>query len=45
MPAFQYAALDARAAAYWGGAEVPAPKWPTGIDPLSAHVSAPDATA
>ncbi|MGQ2990486.1 AAA family ATPase, partial [Brevundimonas sp.] len=39
------AALDARAAAYWGGAEVPAPTWPAGIEPLSAHVSAPDPLA
>ena len=36
------AALDARAAAYWAGAEVPAPAWPTGVEPLATHVSAPD---
>ncbi len=39
------AALDARAAAYWGGAEVPAPTWPAGVEPLAAHVSAPDPLA
>jgi chromosome segregation protein len=36
------AALDSRAAAWWAGAEVPAPVWPTGVEPLAAHVSAPD---
>ena len=36
------AALDARAAAYWGGADVPSPVWPAGVSPLSAHVQAPD---
>jgi len=36
------AALDARAAAYWGGAEAPTPAWPAGVAPLSAHVQAPD---
>ncbi len=36
------AALDSRAAAWWAGAEVPAPVWPTGIEPLTAHVTAPD---
>ncbi|WP_439478528.1 chromosome segregation protein SMC [Brevundimonas sp.] len=36
------AALDARAAAYWAGAHVPAPVWPTGVEPLANHVSAPD---
>jgi len=36
------AALDARAAAYWAGAAVPAPAWPAGIAPLTDHVSAPD---
>jgi chromosome segregation protein len=36
------AALDARAAAYWGGADAPAPSWPAGVTPLSAHVQAPD---
>lgn len=35
------AALDSRAAAYWKGAEVPAPAWPSGITPLADHVSAP----
>lgn len=39
------AALDARAAAYWAGAEVPTPQWPAGIEPLAAHVSAPDPLA
>lgn len=36
------AALDARAAAYWGGAETPSPSWPAGVTPLSDHVQAPD---
>lgn len=36
------AALDRKAAAYWAGAEVRAPVWPTGVEPLAAHVSAPD---
>lgn len=36
------AALDARAAAYWAGAEVPTPSWPEGVTPLADHVSAPD---
>ena len=36
------AALDARAAAYWAGAEAPTPAWPKGVEPLAAHVSAPD---
>jgi chromosome segregation protein len=36
------AALDARAAAYWAGAEVPTPSWPKGVTPLADHVSAPD---
>jgi len=36
------AALDARAAAYWAGAEAPSPVWPTGVEPLANHVSAPD---
>ncbi len=35
------AALDARAAAHWGGAEAPSPAWPTGVTPLSDHVTAP----
>jgi chromosome segregation protein len=36
------AALDRKAAAYWAGADVPAPAWPTGVEPLASHVSAPD---
>lgn len=36
------AALDARAAAYWAGADVPAPAWPKGVAPLADHVQAPD---
>lgn len=36
------AALDARAAAHWAGAEAPSPTWPKGVEPLAAHVSAPD---
>lgn len=36
------AALDAKAAAYWGGAEAPSPSWPAGITPLSDHVQAPE---
>ncbi|MFN3838204.1 MAG: chromosome segregation protein SMC [Brevundimonas sp.] len=36
------AALDARAAAYWGGADAPSPSWPAGVAPLSAHVQAPE---
>jgi chromosome segregation protein len=39
------AALDARAAAYWGGAEPVVPAWPAGIAPLSAHVQAPEQLA
>ncbi|WP_395942494.1 chromosome segregation protein SMC [Brevundimonas sp.] len=39
------AALDARAAAYWGGAQPPAPSWPAGVTPLSPHVQAPDQLA
>ena len=39
------AALDAKAAAYWGGADVPAPVWPAGIEPLADHVRAPEALA
>src|SRR5690606_24951906 len=35
------AALDAKAAAYWGGAEASAPAWPAGVTPLAGHVSAP----
>ena len=37
------AALDPRAAAYWAGAEIPAPSWPDGVEPLAGHVSAPQA--
>jgi len=37
------AALDARAMAYWAGAEVHLPQWPQGVCPLSDHVSAPQA--
>src|SRR5690606_32112215 len=36
------AALDARAAAYWAGAEAPAPAWPQGVEPLAGHVTAPE---
>ncbi|WOB78287.1 chromosome segregation protein SMC [Brevundimonas nasdae] len=36
------AALDARAAAYWAGANAPSPSWPAGIAPLSDHVRAPE---
>lgn len=36
------AALDARAAAYWAGAEVPSPIWPAGVEPLAARVTAPE---
>ncbi|CAN7388019.1 chromosome segregation protein SMC [Brevundimonas sp. LjRoot202] len=36
------AALDARAAAYWAGAEAPSPSWPKGVEPLAGHVTAPD---
>ncbi|WP_428154363.1 chromosome segregation protein SMC [Brevundimonas sp.] len=39
------AALDAKAAAYWGGADAPSPSWPNGVEPLSAHVQAPDQLA
>jgi chromosome segregation protein len=35
------AALDRRAAAHWGGAEVPTPVWPQGVTPLADHVTAP----
>ncbi len=35
------AALDARAAAHWAGADAPSPIWPQGVTPLAAHVSAP----
>ena len=36
------AALDARAAAYWAGAEAPSPSWPDGVAPLADHVTAPE---
>jgi len=39
------AALDARAPAYWGGAEARLPLWPAGVAPLSDHVQAPPALA
>jgi len=39
------AALDARASAFWGGAEAEAPKWPKGVEALAAHVQAPSALA
>ncbi len=39
------AALDAKAAAYWGGAEPHPPTWPDGVEPLSAHVQAPEELA
>ena len=39
------AALDARAPAYWGGAEPRLPLWPAGVAPLSDHVQAPAALA
>jgi chromosome segregation protein len=39
------AALDARAAAYWGGAEAAAPAWPEGVTPLLPLVEAPGALA
>jgi chromosome segregation protein len=35
------AALDAKAPAFWGGAEASAPVWPKGVEPLAAAVSAP----
>ena len=35
------AALDARAAAHWGGAEPKAANWPADVEPLAAHVEAP----
>ncbi|WP_298747706.1 chromosome segregation protein SMC [uncultured Brevundimonas sp.] len=36
------AALDARAAAWWAGAEAPSPSWPEGVEPLADHVTAPE---
>ena len=35
------AALNARAAAHWGGAEAKAAAWPAGVKPLADHVAAP----
>jgi chromosome segregation protein len=35
------AALDARAAAHWAGADAPSPVWPESVTPLADHVSAP----
>ena len=37
------AGLDARAAAYWAGAQAQAPAWPKGVTPLGDHVLAPAA--
>ncbi len=37
------AALDAKAAAYWGGAQVSPPKWPEGVKALGPLVKAPGA--
>ncbi|WP_374599541.1 chromosome segregation protein SMC [Brevundimonas sp.] len=39
------AALDARAAAHWAGADVTAATWPVGVNPLADHVNAPPALA
>jgi len=39
------AALDAKAAAHWAGAEAKAPVWPKGVEPLSSKVEAPKALA
>jgi len=36
------AALDKAAAAHWAGAETTPPTWPAGVEPLIAHVQAPD---
>nr|WP_314430054.1 chromosome segregation protein SMC [uncultured Brevundimonas sp.] len=35
------AALDARAAAHWAGADAPSPIWPEGVAPLATQVNAP----
>jgi chromosome segregation protein len=35
------AALDAKASAYWGGADMAAPDWPKGVEPLAKAVRAP----
>ncbi len=39
------AALDPRAAAFWGGANVTPAAWPAGVEPISAHVVAAPALA
>jgi len=39
------AALDVRAAAFWGGRDAEAPKWPEGATPLAPLVKAPPALA
>ena len=39
------AALDAKAPAFWGGAEAGAPTWPEGVHPLAPLVRAPKALA
>ena len=39
------AALDARAPAFWAGADAAPPSWPTGVEALSTHVNAPPALA
>jgi chromosome segregation protein len=35
------AALDAKASAYWAGADISAPDWPKGVEPLAKAVRAP----
>jgi chromosome segregation protein len=39
------AALDARAAAHWAGADAAPPAWPEGVQPLAPHVKAPSELA
>jgi chromosome segregation protein len=39
------AALDAKAPAFWGGADAKAPAWPEGVRPLGPLVKAPKALA
>ena len=39
------APVDARAPAYWGGADAALPRWPKGATPLASLVSAPPALA
>jgi chromosome segregation protein len=39
------AALDARALAYWAGADATAPTWPAGVEALSPQIEAPAALA